>query len=125
MNKMNKKGFTLIEMLVVIAIIAVLVAIIVPTVSNATNKAKAAADAANMRSCAAKAAIEIMDKNLASGALVTYEMQSKLLDSTYKYIVCREEPDGVKAYYSTTSGSVASAKSLKDITDVADGTKTK
>ena len=37
MNKMNKKGFTLIEMLVVIAIIAVLVAIIVPTVSNSTN----------------------------------------------------------------------------------------
>lgn len=46
----NKKGFTLIEMLVVIAIIAVLVSIVIPTVSSATTKAKAAADAANLRS---------------------------------------------------------------------------
>ena len=47
---MNKKGFTLIEMLVVIAIIAVLVAIIIPTISSATDKAAAAANAANLRS---------------------------------------------------------------------------
>ena len=46
----NKKGFTLIEMLVVIAIIAVLVAIIIPVVTNSTVKAAAAANAANMRS---------------------------------------------------------------------------
>ena len=46
----NKKGFTLIEMLVVIAIIAVLVSIIIPTVTSATDKAAAAADAANLRS---------------------------------------------------------------------------
>lgn len=46
----NKKGFTLIEMLVVIAIIAVLVAIIIPIVANSTDKAAAAANAANMRS---------------------------------------------------------------------------
>ena len=50
MKKMNKKGFTLIEMLVVIAIIAILVAIVVPTVTNSTEKAKETADAANIRS---------------------------------------------------------------------------
>lgn len=50
MKKMNKKGFTLIEMLVVIAIIAILVSIVVPAVSNSTIKAKAATDAANLRS---------------------------------------------------------------------------
>ena len=48
-KKYNRRGFTLIEMLVVIAIIAVLVAIVVPTVSHATKKAQAAADAANLR----------------------------------------------------------------------------
>ena len=63
MNKMNKKGFTLIEMLVVIAIIAVLVAIIIPTVSNSTMKAKGAADAANLRSIAAEAGIEYLQEN--------------------------------------------------------------
>ena len=52
--KMNKKGFTLIEMLVVIAIIAVLVSIVIPVVGNSTEKAKEAADAANIRSAIAK-----------------------------------------------------------------------
>ena len=47
--KMNKKGFTLIEMLVVIAIIAILVAIVIPVVGNSTEAAKEAADAANIR----------------------------------------------------------------------------
>lgn len=50
----NKKGFTLIEMLVVIAIIAVLVAIIIPTVTSATNKAACATNAANLRSVKAE-----------------------------------------------------------------------
>lgn len=46
----KKKGFTLIEMLVVIAIIAVLISIVIPTVTSSTRKAEAAADAANLRS---------------------------------------------------------------------------
>ena len=57
MNKLNKKGFTLIEMLVVIAIIAVLVAIIIPVIGNSTIKASAAANAANLRSYASEVAI--------------------------------------------------------------------
>lgn len=60
MNKMNKKGFTLIEMLVVIAIIAILVAIIVPTVMRANTKAKAASDAANLRTVISEATINIL-----------------------------------------------------------------
>ena len=54
MKKMNKKGFTLIEMLVVIAIIAVLVSIIIPTVMSSTDKAAAATNAANLRSIVAE-----------------------------------------------------------------------
>ena len=59
----NKKGFTLIEMLVVIAIIAVLVAIIIPVVSSATDKAAAATNAANLRSYKA----ELVTSYLANG----------------------------------------------------------
>lgn len=77
MNKMNKKGFTLIEMLVVIAIIAVLVSIIVPTVSSSTDKAKAATDAANLRTIAAEAAIDYMDNDTLDQ---TYTAASKYLD---------------------------------------------
>ena len=64
MNKMNKKGFTLIEMLVVIAIIAILVAIIIPVVGSSTTKAAAATDAANLRSAKAALTIAVLDKGV-------------------------------------------------------------
>lgn len=47
--KKNKKGFTLMEMLIVVAIIAVLVAIAIPVLSNNLHKARVAADWANVR----------------------------------------------------------------------------
>ena len=92
MNKMNKKGFTLIEMLVVIAIIAVLVAIIVPTVSSSTMKAKGAADAANLRSIAAEAAIDYLeDTDLDQ----TYKMTSKSISgATETTIVFYKDANG-------------------------------
>ena len=68
---MNKKGFTLIEMLVVIAIIAVLVAIVIPTVSSATEKAKEAKDAANIRAAIAEVTTEALAGNTGATATVT------------------------------------------------------
>jgi len=58
---MNKKGFTLIEMLIVIAIIAILVAIIVPVVGNSITKAAAATDAANLRTAKASLSIAVVN----------------------------------------------------------------
>ena len=46
----DKKGFTLMEMLIVVAIIAVLIAIAIPTFSSQLNKANIATDQANVRS---------------------------------------------------------------------------
>ncbi len=60
MKKMNKKGFTLVEMLVVIAIIAVLVSIVIPTVTDSTEKAREAADAANIRGKIAEVTMQAM-----------------------------------------------------------------
>lgn len=68
-KRLNKKGFTLIEMLVVIAIIAVLVAIIIPVVVSSTDKAEAAADAANLRSVLGEANTLLMTNN-ADGRLL-------------------------------------------------------
>ena len=48
-KKLNKKGFTLMEMLIVVAIIAILVAIAIPTFTRSLNQAKIAADEANLR----------------------------------------------------------------------------
>ena len=56
----NKKGFTLMEMLIVVAIIAVLVAVAIPTFTSALNKAKAGTDLANIRSGYAAVMTEIL-----------------------------------------------------------------
>lgn len=50
---MNKKGFTLMEMLIVVAIIVILVAVSIPTFTSQLDNAKTATDDANLR--AAKA----------------------------------------------------------------------
>ena len=52
----NKKGFTLMEMLIVIAIIVILVAIAVPTFTSQLSKANNAANDANFRAAKAQAA---------------------------------------------------------------------
>ena len=54
LKKMNKKGFTLAELLIVVAIIAVLVAISIPIFSEQLEKAREATDMANIRSAYAE-----------------------------------------------------------------------
>jgi len=46
----DKKGFTLMEMLIVVAIIAILIAIAIPTFSSQLEKARVSTDQANVRS---------------------------------------------------------------------------
>ena len=62
-KKLNKKGFTLMEMLIVVAIIAVLVAIAIPTFNGALTKSKQSADVANIRATYAEWQIAILTDN--------------------------------------------------------------
>ena len=55
MNKSNKKGFTLAELLIVVAIIAVLVAIAIPVFTSQLEKSKDAVSIANIRAAYAEA----------------------------------------------------------------------
>ena len=50
LKKMNNKGFTLAELLIVVAIIAVLVAIAIPVFTTQLEKSREATDIANVRS---------------------------------------------------------------------------
>jgi len=71
-KKESKKGFTLMEMLIVVAIIAILVAIAIPTMSTSLNKARSAADKANLRSAYAEASVDYLEDNTINNATITY-----------------------------------------------------
>ena len=60
MKKMNKKGFTLAELLIVVAIIAVLVAIAIPVFTAQLEKSREATDLANVRSAYAELMTEYL-----------------------------------------------------------------
>ena len=59
-KKLNKKGFTLAELLVVVAIIGVLVAISIPIFTSQLEKAREATDLANIRSAYAECSAAVL-----------------------------------------------------------------
>ncbi|MBO6155743.1 MAG: prepilin-type N-terminal cleavage/methylation domain-containing protein [Lachnospiraceae bacterium] len=60
MKKMNKKGFTMAELLIVVAIIAVLVAIAIPIFTSQLEKSREAVDAANLRAAYAEVTSSVL-----------------------------------------------------------------
>lgn len=61
----NKKGFTLMEMLIVVAIIAILVAIAIPTFAGQLERANQSTDAANIRATYAEVVVDYLNKGQA------------------------------------------------------------
>mgnify|MGYP002560065393 CR=1 FL=1 len=77
----SRRGFTLIEMLIVVAIIAILVAISIPLVSSSLEKARVATDQANERAAKAAAVIYLLtdegyDWNDTGGQSLLYDAES-------------------------------------------------
>lgn len=62
-KKLNKKGFTLAELLVVVAIIGVLVAVSIPIFTSQLKKARIATNQANARAAYAAAAADYLMKD--------------------------------------------------------------
>ena len=85
----SRRGFTLIEMLIVVAIIAILVAISIPLVSSSLEKARVATDQANERAAKAAAVIYMLTNdeydwnNKGGGQSLLYDAESgQLVKST-------------------------------------------
>ena len=74
-TKVNKKGFTLAELLIVVAIIAVLVAISIPIFTSQLEKSRDATDEANVRSAIAEVTAAVLsdDKKSSGNGDVKYE----------------------------------------------------
>ena len=103
----NKKGFTLMEMLIVVAIIAVLVAIAIPTFSGALTKSKEAADVANIRAYYAELQIKAIDSSssavssAADGTAFVAEMKTAGYPVNYADKVSYDKTTGKITYTST------------------------
>ena len=69
-KKLNKKGFTLAELLVVVAIIGVLVAISIPIFTSQLEKSRDAVSVANLRSAYAQAQTAILTKTTSDTSYV-------------------------------------------------------
>ncbi len=75
-NRENKKGFTLAELLIVVAIIGVLVAISIPIFTTQLEKSREATDLANIRSAYAGIVTEYLT-NDQSAASATVEVKQR------------------------------------------------
>lgn len=84
MKKMNQKGFTMAELLIVVAIIAVLVAIAIPIFTTQLEKSREATDEANIRAAYAEvtAAALSEDTNPSSESKITYDGTAKTWTKT-------------------------------------------
>ena len=117
----SKKGFTLIEMLVVIAVVAILVAIIVPVAGQSVKRAKAATDAANMRIILGKANAEIYSSDLenALSSVNNTQVTCASFDGAKMYIVYADPGFVEVMYVIGDPGSGSAFYSLKYFSDVA------
>ena len=99
----SKKGFTLVELLIVVAIIAILVAVSIPMVTGALDRARIATDQANERAARGAATVEYLtgaDYQNAADAQFYYDAESgKLVDQatdvTTPYGQCSKHKDGI------------------------------
>ena len=122
MKKMNKKGFTIVELVIVIAVIAILAAVMIPTFSGIIGKANASA----AQQKAAAAFKEIYARDLADGkcdgwensdtaqkvdlkgsAAGTYEYTPSETPSSVSFIY---RADGYVATFNGTAWSVVDAE---------------
>lgn len=89
-KRLNKKGFTLAELLIVVAIIGVLVAVSIPIFTSRLEKARESTDVANMRAAKAEA----------SAAYLGGDFEKDAVDDT----IWAASGDVYSAYYNADEG---------------------
>ncbi|MEG2338442.1 MAG: prepilin-type N-terminal cleavage/methylation domain-containing protein, partial [Clostridium sp.] len=91
--KKRRKGFTLIEMVVVIAIVVIIAAIAIPQALKAINKSKASTDIANARTVAGEVMTKVADGSAIADA-ITAAPQIKSKVDTANNLAVTADADG-------------------------------
>lgn len=126
MKKNNKKGFTLVELVIVVAVMAILVAIAIPTVGAVTRNAKVATYNSNAKTIESMIKLEVAnnDKGEATAStsvqpstVVTALTNAKLgINGTTEYETFYFDPvnEVVRVYTKAASGSGYTAPSKEE-----------
>lgn len=108
----SKKGFTLIELIVVLAILAVIAAIAVPTAFGAIDKAKLAADTASVASI--NSAINMQASILQAGKYTTDESKLSTAITNAKISEVNVQSKSIKLKWTAASTSSVAQLSIDD-----------
>lgn len=110
MKKNNKKGFTLVELVIVVAVMAILVAIAIPTVGSVTQKAQTAVNESNANT------IESMIKLAAADAANKAADGKVTIDAALIKTALTDAKLGIESgsyVYDSTTGSVSVGTTAK------------
>ncbi|MBE6566457.1 MAG: type II secretion system protein [Ruminococcaceae bacterium] len=108
MKKMNKKGFTIVELVIVIAVIAILAAVMIPTFGGIIEKANASKALQNAQNAYKNALIEVM----ADGVIneTTYTTTDGAYTFTFTDGVLTGATEAAGAYtYTVANGTITAA----------------
>ena len=125
MKKMNKKGFTIVELVIVIAVIGILAAVLIPTFSgvvDSANKSNALSEASNSLKVILAELAE--DGDVLGNATFLYVKNGKIAytisyeDNRLGNVVEADKDSNISAgKYTLTNNTVAYAKSSNNIPD--------
>ena len=108
MKKNNKKGFTLVELVIVVAVMAVLVAVAIPTVSSIVGSAKSAVDESNARTIESVIKLEEAEKSNAGAGIKAADVAQAVYEAKLglKTETKNDEEVVPTFYYSPSAGTV-------------------
>ncbi len=115
MKKLNKKGFTIVELVIVIAVIAILATVMIPTFSGMVTKANESAALQTAVAAAKNAQIEV----LADGVVDDDELTTVYGDYTFTFtadgvLSAAEETTDAEYTYTVENGSITKATKVSE-----------